>query len=133
LEQIHIARPLHAVESRPQPQPVAPSTWVPLVEVFEEADTVRVIAELPGVRPKDVSVSLEGNRLTIAGAKIRIEEEPAVKVQRFERVYGEFKRTFRLASAVDFTKVTAAYDLGVLTITLPKAEGAKRRQIPVIS
>lgn len=108
-----------------------PAPWTPVVEVLEEADRVRVVAELPGVKAKDVRVWLEGHRLTISGIKTQTEEEPAVNVQRDERTYGEFKRTFGLTPVIEFEKATAHYKLGVLTVTLPKAESAKRRQIPV--
>lgn len=107
------------------------AAWTPAVEVFEDAATIRVLVELPSVQPHDVSVALEGNRLTIAGTKRRTEEEPAVKMHRHERTYGEFRRTFRLGSVIEFDKVTAAYEHGLLTVTLPKAESAKRHQIPI--
>lgn len=120
---------------RPElPGPEAtPEPWAPVVEVLEEADALRVVAELPGVQPKDVRVWLEGRRLTIAGTKAPADAEPAVKVLRDERTYGVFKRSFGLSTVVDFTNVVATYDLGVLTIRLPKADSAKRRQIPITS
>lgn len=113
--------------------PAAPATpgWTPLVEVFEDAMSIRVLAELPGVHPRDVSVALEGNRLTIAGTKRRKEHEPQLKVHRHERTYGEFRRTFRLGSVVEFGTVSATHELGLLTVTLPKAESAKRHQIAI--
>jgi HSP20 family protein len=120
---------------RPVPLAVAAGTeaplWTPAVEVFEDATTIRVVAELAGVQRRDVTVSLEGNRLTIAGTKRQGEEEPHVKVHRHERVYGDFKRTFRLGSVVDFANVSATYDVGVLTVALPKAESAKLHAIPI--
>lgn len=139
LEQSFFRRSLRAVAtvdagaSDAAPAPVsAPAVWTPVVEVYEDADSIRVMAELPGVQPADVSLTLEGNRLTIAGTKQRHEEEPAVKLRRDERTYGDFKRTFRLGAVVDFANVTATYDVGVLTVALPKAESAKRRQIPIV-
>ena len=130
MEQPFIVRPLPVAGTRVQEIRTAPA-WTPLVEVFEEADTIRIVAELPGVQLRDVSVSLEGNRLTISGAKAQAEIEPTVKVLRHERTYGAFRRTFRLGAIIDFTKVTAACEVGVLTVTLPKAESAKRHQIAV--
>lgn len=109
----------------------APTPWVPVVEIFEEDDTVRVVAEVPGVPIRSMHVALEGNRLTISGEKMRTFEEPAVKIKRHERTYGQFKRTFRLGAAVDFERASAICELGVLTITLPKAESAKRHQVAV--
>lgn len=126
-------QPFRAFESGdPAAEPdTAPAPWVPVVEVFEEADNVRVVAELPGVMAKDLNVALEGNRLTISGSKPRAEEEPAVKVHRHERTYGQFKRVFKLRSVIDFQNLTATFERGVLTVTLPKAESAKRHQIPI--
>ena len=116
---------------RPVDVKMAPPAWTPLIEVFEEADSIRIMAELPGVKLRDVSVSLEGPRLTISGTKAQHPEEPSVKVLRHERAYGAFRRTFRLNAQVDFANVTAACELGVLIVTLPKSESAKRHQIAV--
>lgn len=130
MEQPFIVRPL-PVAAAPALDVRKHPAWTPLVEVFEEADTIRIVAELPGVQLRDVSVSLEGNRLTIAGTKAQREQEPTVKVLRHERTYGAFRRTFRLGAAIDFANVSAACEVGVLTVTLPKAESAKRHQIAV--
>jgi HSP20 family protein len=130
MEQPFIVRPLPTAAASASDVRKHPA-WTPLVEVFEEADTIRIVAELPGVKLRDVSVSLEGNRLTIAGTKAQHQEEPTVKVLRHERTYGAFHRTFRLGATVDFANVTAACESGVLTVTLPKAESAKRHQIAV--
>jgi len=130
MEQTQSTRPLRVIGAVPREATTQPE-WTPLVEVFEDAGSIRILAEVPGVRLRDVSVALEGNRLTISGTKTRHEEELAVKVLRHERTYGEFKRTFRLGAVVDFAGVTAAYEDGVLTVMLPKAESAKRHQIAV--
>jgi HSP20 family molecular chaperone IbpA len=126
MEQPFIVRPLPIAGTRVQ-EIKTPPAWTPLVEVFEVADSIRIVAELPGVRLRDVSVSLEGQRLTISGTKAQSEVEPTVRVLRHERSYGGF----RLNATVDFANVTAACELGVLTVTLPKAESAKRHQIAV--
>jgi HSP20 family protein len=104
--------------------------WLPVVDIFEEPDLIRLVAELPGVKPEDVEISVEGDRLAIKGTK-----EPAVekaeKVHRYERTYGAFEREFRLSVSIDSSRIQASYDLGVLTITLPKAETAKLHHIKV--
>jgi HSP20 family protein len=81
--------------------------------------------------PEDVKISVEGNLLTIKGTKEQVAEEKAEKVHRYERTYGAFERTFRLSASIDPKKIKATYDLGVLTITLPKAETAKPHLIQV--
>ena len=121
--------PLRASE---WPVPEAATTaWLPLVDIFEEPDVIRLVAEVPGVRPEDVKISVEGNLLTIKGTKEQVAEEKAEKVHRYERTYGAFERTFRLSASIDPKKIKATYDLGVLTITLPKAETAKPHLIQV--
>jgi HSP20 family protein len=114
------------------PVPEAATTaWLPLVDIFEEPDVIRLVAEVPGVRPSDVKITVENNLLTIKGTKEQLAEEKAEKVHRYERNYGAFERTFRLSASIDPNKIKATYDLGVLTITLPKAETAKPHLIKV--
>ena len=121
--------PLRAAEW-PVPEAVT-TAWLPLVDIFEEPDSIRLVAELPGVSPSDVNISVESNLLTIKGTKQQVAEEKAEKVHRYERTYGAFERTFRLSASIDPNKIKATYNLGVLTITLPKAETAKPHLIKV--
>ncbi len=109
----------------------AAATWVPAVDVLEEADAIRIMAEVPGVKPEDVKISVEGNVLTIQGMKEQVAEENTERVHRYERTYGAFERTFTLPTTVDAEHIKASYDKGVLTVTLPKVEKAKPRQIQV--
>jgi HSP20 family protein len=109
----------------------ATTAWQPLVDIFEEPDVIRLVAEVPGVKPEDVKISVEANLLTIQGTKEQVAEEKAEKVHRYERTYGAFERTFRLSASIDPNKIKATYNLGVLTITLPKAETAKPHLITV--
>ncbi len=107
------------------------ASWVPPVDIFEEADAIRITAEVPGVRPEDVKISLEGNVLTIHGQKQQQAEERTERVHRYERTYGVFERTFTLPATVDAHNIKASYDQGVLTVTLPKMAEARPRQIQV--
>lgn len=109
----------------------AAASWVPPVDIFEEAEGLRIAAEIPGVRPEDISISLEGNLLTIHGVKQMQAEEKTERVHRYERTYGSFERTFTLPASVDAQGIQASYDNGVLTVTLPKSEKARPRQIQV--
>jgi HSP20 family protein len=109
----------------------AASAWVPPVDVLEQKDAIRIVAELPGVRPEDVQISLEANVLTIHGTKQQIAEEQTERVHRYERTYGAFERTFTLPATVDAANIKASYENGLLTVTLPKVEQAKPRQIQV--
>src|SRR5438093_6626785 len=109
----------------------AAAAWVPAVDVFEEADKIRITAEIPGVKPEDIKISLEGNLLTIQGTKQQEAEERTERVHRYERTYGVFERSFTLPASVDPENIKANYDNGVLTLALPKTEKAKPRQIEV--
>lgn len=107
------------------------SSWYPACDVFEDKDSVKIVAELPGVKPEDVKLSLENNLLTIRGEKKQEAEERSERVHRYERSYGAFERGFVLPSTVDGDKISADYQNGILTIVVPKAERARPREIPV--
>jgi len=107
------------------------AAWTPAVDVFEDKDAVKIIAELPGVKPADVKLSIENNVLTLRGEKKQVAEETTERVHRYERSYGMFERTFALPNTVDGDKIEAHVENGVLTVKLPKAERARPREIPV--
>jgi HSP20 family protein len=107
------------------------SSWLPATDVFEDKDAVKIVAEVPGVRPEDVKISLENNLLTIRGEKRQQAEEKTERVHRYERTYGTFERAFSLPTTVDPEKIAASYADGILTVTIPKAERARPREIPV--
>ena len=109
------------------------SAWMPPVDVFEDKEGIKLVAELPGVKGDDVKISLENNTLTLRGEKKQVAEETIEKVHRYERTYGSFERTFTLPSTVDSEKIQASFEDGVLTVILPKVEKAKPREIPVLS
>jgi HSP20 family protein len=109
----------------------ATTAWMPLVDIFEEAEFIRLVAELPGVKPENVQIAVEGNLLTIKGDKAQVAEEKAEKVHRYERTYGAFERSFTLPATVAPDKIKATYDNGVLTVLLPKVEAAKPHLIKV--
>ena len=109
----------------------AGASWVPPVDIFEQADAIRIMAEIPGVNPDELKVSLENNVLTIHGSKQQVPEERTERVHRYERTYGAFERSFTLPATVDATNIKATYERGVLTMTLPKVEKARPRQIQV--
>jgi HSP20 family protein len=91
------------------------------------------VAELPGVRPEDVKLSIENSVLTIRGEKKQEAEENNERVHRYERMYGLFERSFALPNSIDPEKIEARYENGILTVSLPKAEKARPREIPVKS
>ncbi len=107
------------------------STWYPSVDITEGKDHFVVKAELPGVSKNDVKITLQENVLTIAGEKKQESESKDHNRHRIERNYGSFTRAFRLPSLVKPDKIDANYKDGVLTITLPKAEEAKTKEIEI--
>lgn len=109
------------------------SSWLPPCDVFEDAETIKIVAELPGIPAQDVKISLENNVLTLRGEKKQVAEESSDRVHRYERSYGVFERTFSLPSTVDADRIDASFADGVLTVVLPKVERARPREIPVRS
>jgi HSP20 family protein len=107
------------------------SSWLPACDVFEDKEAVKIVLEIPGVRPEDVKISLENDLLTIRGEKRQQAEEKSERVHRYERSYGNFQRTFSPPTTVDPEKVAATCEHGILTVTIPKAERARPREIPV--
>lgn len=105
--------------------------WVPLTDIFEDANGLKIVTELPGLKAEDVKLTLENRTLTIKGEKRQVAESQSTKVHRYERSYGAFERSFALPSTVDGNKVEANFEAGVLTVTLPIAEQAKAREISV--
>ncbi len=102
----------------------------PAVNVYEEADTFRVTAELPGMDPGDIDISVQGDNLVLRGES-KPQTGEGVSYHRRERRSGAFNRVLSLPERVDAGKVSAEYVKGVLRVTLPKAEEAKPRRISV--
>jgi HSP20 family protein len=103
----------------------------PLVNLSEDQDHIYVRAELPGVNPEDLDITIKEQHLVIRGERKISTEEKNVNYHRRERESGFFRRVLRLPSQVDPNKVEAACKDGVLTITLAKPEEVKPRQITV--
>lgn len=106
---------------------------VPHVEVTEDKKSYEVTAELPGVEEKDVNLSLQDDVLTLSGEKKSEHEEKKEGYHMSERSYGSFRRSFRLPDDVNADRISAKFDKGVMTITLPRVAGAKPkgRSIPI--
>jgi len=105
--------------------------WWPAVNVVETPETVLITAEVPGLEPKEIEISVVGDTLTIRGEK-RIEKEEKGKTWfRREIVGGRFTRSFTLPAPVDAEHVDATSKAGILTITLPKRAEARAKKIEV--
>lgn len=103
------------------------------LDVSESQDAFVVKASLPGVRPDDVQISVQGDVLTIRGESTAEEEKDGDRWHLRERRFGSFQRTVSLPTPVNPDQAEAQYEHGVLTLTLPKSEAAKPRQIKIKS
>jgi HSP20 family protein len=112
-------------------EPRTSRPWSPAVDIIESEDALTLKADLPDVKIDDIDVRVENQTLTLRGQRKFEKEENVKGYHRIERSYGEFVRSFALPPTVDNEKVLADYKNGVLTITLPKKEAAKPRQVRV--
>jgi HSP20 family protein len=101
------------------------------LDVSETEEEVTVTAEVPGVEPKDLEISVTGNVLTIQGEKRAGREEKKRNFHMIERQYGSFTRSVQLPGYVDSSNVDASFRNGVLTVKLPKRPEAKAKRIEV--
>jgi len=102
--------------------------WAPRVDIYETEASLVFESELPGLSRDDIEIELDGDRLTIKGARKLPEGRECMRV---ERLYGPFRRSFAIGVPIEQGGVTAAYRDGVLTVTLPKAKQAQARQVKV--
>jgi HSP20 family protein len=107
------------------------SGWAPALDVYEDADNVTVQVELAGMKKDDFDISLQDDILTVSGERKSETEKREGESFRSERIFGSFSRSVTLPAPVKSDAVTASYQDGILTVTLPKAEEAKPRKIQV--
>jgi HSP20 family protein len=107
------------------------SGWTPALDIHEDKDNITVKAELPGMKKADIEITLHDGVLSISGERRSEEKSEKAEVYRSERFFGRFQRTVTLPAPVAADKVKAQYKDGVLTVTLPKTEEAKPKQIDV--
>jgi HSP20 family protein len=107
------------------------SGWMPAVDLVEDKDHFIVKAELPGMKKDDINLTLHEGCLTISGERLPEQKRGDAEVHRTERFVGRFQRTLSLPAPVAVEKIAAQYKDGVLTVTLPKTEEARPKQIDV--
>lgn len=110
---------------------VESSHWTPAVDIQEEPARFVLLADIPGVDPKDIEISMEKGVLTIKGERIATQAEENEEYTRIERLKGSFYRRFALPDAADADKITAEGRYGVLRIIIPKREKASAKKIKV--
>jgi HSP20 family protein len=106
-------------------------SWLPAVDVFDTQDAVVLKAELAGMNPDDIQIEVEDNVLTIKGERKFEENVDEERYYRVERRFGAFQRSLALPQGVKSDQIEAAYDEGILTVTVPKAEQEKPKRIEV--
>ena len=114
-------------------EPRANRPWSPAVDIYETENDLVLKADLPEVDQKDIDVRVENQTLTISGERKFEEKQAENGYHRIERSYGSFVRSFAVPNTFDTEKVAAAFKNGVLTVTLPKKEHAKPRQVKIES
>jgi len=105
--------------------------WLPSVDVSETKNDLVVKAELPGMDPKDIDISLSDGHLTIKGEKKQEREEKEEDYHFIERSYGSFTRSIQLPKEVKHDKINASYKNGILKVVLPKSEAAKTKETKI--
>ena len=107
------------------------TTWAPAVDIFETEHNLVVKADLPDVKPEELDIRVENNILTIRGERKFEKKVNENNYLRVERSYGSFSRIFSLSNTVNTESIQADYKNGVLTLSIPKREEAKPKQIKV--
>jgi len=122
-----------SADSNVENGPGSPSLegWFPPVDIYEDKDSLLVKAELPGLKKEDIEISLHEGFLMLSGERKQEEKQEGADVYRSERWVGRFQRSINLPCRVEGDKIKATYNEGELAVTLPKAEEAKPKQIPI--
>jgi HSP20 family protein len=111
--------------------PLTTASFVPAVDIYEDATKVVLKLEVPGIDQKDLDIRVENNTLTVKGERKLEKEEKEENFHRIERRYGSFYRAFTLPSTVSTEDVQASYDAGVLKLELAKKPEAQPKQIKI--
>jgi len=110
---------------------IVTSNWTPAVDIKEETERFVLKADIPGVDPKEIEVTMDNGVLTIKGERKHESEQEANGYKRVERSYGTFYRRFSLPDSADAERITAAGKDGVLEVSIPKLEKVQPRKITV--
>jgi HSP20 family protein len=111
--------------------PLTTASFVPAVDIYEDAKKVVLKLEVPGMDEKDLDIRVENNTLTVKGERKFEKDEKEENFHRIERRYGTFYRSFALPSTVDTENVQASYNSGILKLELTKKPEAQPKQIKV--
>ena len=110
---------------------VATANWAPAVDIKEDDKSSTMLADIPGVDPKDIEVTMDNNVLTVKGERQSEKKTEEENYKRVERQYGAFYRRFTLPDTADAENIEAHSEHGVLKVTIPKKEVAQSRRISI--
>jgi HSP20 family protein len=116
---------------RPAQSGVSERVWAPVADMYETKDELLIKLDLPGMNEKDIQVSITGDLLSVKGQRFETQENKQESYYRAERWTGRFERIFQVPVPVQADKVGATYREGVLTVTLPKVEAVKPKDIRI--
>lgn len=107
------------------------AVWMPLTDIFEDKNDYKIKADLPGIKKDDVKISFSDGKLNISGERNQENETKDVKCHRIERTFGKYYRSFTLPKEIKEDKIKAEFKDGQLTVTIPKAEEVKPKEIDI--
>jgi len=107
------------------------AVWSPVADIVEDANNYTIAFDMPGIEKKDIKINIADNTLSISGERKYTDEKKDATMHRIERSYGKFYRSFGFPASVVTDKINASFKDGVLTVTVPKAEEAKPKQIEI--
>ena len=107
------------------------AVWMPMTDIFEDKDNFQLSLDLPGLKKEDVKISFINGQLKISGERQQEKDEKNGKYHRVERTYGKFFRSFTLPEKIKESDIQAEFREGQLTVTIPKAEEAKPKELEI--
>ncbi len=107
------------------------AVWMPLTDIYEDKNNYTLKADLPGMKKDDVKISYTDGQLTISGERVQEKESKDAKCHRVERTYGKLYRSFNLPKEIKADEIKAEFKDGQLSITIPKAEEVKPKEIDI--
>jgi HSP20 family protein len=107
------------------------AVWMPLTDIFEDKDKYTLKLDLPGIKKEEVKISFADGQLSISGERVQEQESKDTKCHRVERTYGKYYRSFNLPKEIKEEKISAEFKDCQLTISIPKAEEVKPKEIEI--
>jgi HSP20 family protein len=107
------------------------AAWMPLTDIYEDKDDYKIKADLPGIKKDDVKISFSDGKLSISGERNQEKKTEEAKCHRIERTFGKYYRSFTLPKEIKEDKIKADFKDGQLTVTIPKAEEVKPKEIDI--